>query len=146
MDQVIAFLCTIQFVIQFEIINIEHDQCGWLLMLAYMVNTFKCVFAVVQRSKVIGNRCAVCILIQVGIAQRIGGIVTYFFQISEFLWGKVLSVMGCNIEKADNDLIVFERINGGDVFCIQPVALSWSQKVEDVFSGIVEHDQIRGIL
>ena len=54
--------------------------------------------------------------------------------------------MGCNIEKADNDLIVFERINGGDVFCIQPVALSWSQKVEDVFSGIVEHDQIRGIL
>ena len=115
-------------------------------MLAYMVNTFKCVFAVVQRSKVIGNRCAVCILIQVGIAQRIGGIVTYFFQISEFLWGKVLSVMGCNLEKADNDLIVFERINGGDVFCIQPVALSWSQKVEDVFSGIVEHDQIRGIL
>lgn len=57
-DQVIAFLCTIQFVIQFEIINIEHDQCGWLLMLAYMVNTFKCVFAVVQRSKVIGNRCS----------------------------------------------------------------------------------------
>ena len=24
-------------------------------------------------------------------------------------------------------------------------ALSWSHKVEDVFSGIVEHDQIRGI-
>ena len=32
------------------------------------------------------------------------------------------------------------------LFCIQPVALSWSHKVEDVFSGIVEHDQIRGIL
>ena len=90
-------------------------------MLAYVVNTFKGMFAVVQRSQVICNRRAVCILIEVGIAQCVGGIVTYFFQIFEFLWGKVLPVMGCNIEEADNDLVVFERVNGGDVFCVQPV-------------------------
>ena len=114
-------------------------------MLAYVVNTFKGMFAVVQRSQVICNRRAVCILIEVGIAQCVGGIITYFFQIFDFFWSKVLPIMGCNIEESDNDLVVFEGVNSSNIFYVQPFTLSWSHKGKDVFSRIIEHGQIWGI-